>query len=864
MTMSMRLPMVPVKIMHHARNVPFLLLMLVCTMQRGAQMGGVAAFAPTALSTHRPALLDATRLFGQRTRRSSNTGGGGRTSTSSDRGRGNNTQRQNPNKRSKKSSGDGGGGGGGTVTLKELMQEMQSNPDAFGIGTEQPKKSAQKRTRKRVAEPKQRYVYAAQRRKMAMNGESAPKAKTESNNDKESGGPGIPNKVDEFSPLVQARKLGLVNPSSQHCDTRVEAVEPEIVATIQIAEGSTSASFAYIIEKPVGWSILGGGNNSNKKKNNDKNSEKDNDESSTVMDGMTEDIEMDVAVDTSTDITNNEGADALANPFELDPFSDADILAAMTPEEQQEYLQEIASGAFGNGGADDEGLYSAGLFNEDLTDYDELLALMSPEERQLYLEESKGADTGKKGHKSSAAFAGGRDMDDVPDFGEDDLLAAMTPEEIEEFNAEGGFQSMEPLKQRKKKSNKNTSTPASTENAVPTKPKPTNPKASFGEYSRPSIVSWLKDHKAEEGTPIRGGKFWTALAGATGVDDSGLVLLCPKEKISTVHVDFCKYVAVLGNGEFLAPKPKALEDVPRDSIQMEILSKLRKGRLGDNVLTIGMAIVDMASNCNHVVQACQNQLQEGVRGDPSGNPFDRRAPRRLVHCDAMSVSSLGFDDDAEAESEFLPDDIAILADRRNNHDYVDGSFLGRAELNDNPYTTAYREMNGAADGFVGWTVDRYDQWLLVQHDDRHPKGPVPSIHDGNTAGVYYLPANPNRGAMGRNDVRPVLSEGKEAPEMVPVQENGVTYLVSLDQDLSTGIFLDQRPQRAWLTRNCNEQTRVLNCFAHCGAFSVAAASAGAATVSLDLSKKWLDRIEPQMELNGVDFANHDCIYGDCE
>ena len=297
---------------------------------------------------------------------------------------------------------------------------------------------------------------------------------------------------------------------------------------------------------------------------------------------------------------------------------------------------------------------------------------------------------------------------------------------------------------------------------------------------------------------------------------------------------------------------------------MEILSKLRKGRLGDNVLTIGMAIVDMASNCNHVVQACQNQLQEGVRGDPSGNPFDRRAPRRLVHCDAMSVSSLGFDDDAEAESEFLPDDIAILADRRNNHDYVDGSFLGRAELNDNPYTTAYREMNGAADGFVGWTVDRYDQWLLVQHDDRHPKGPVPSIHDGNTAGVYYLPANPNRGAMGRNDVRPVLSEGKEAPEMVPVQENGVTYLVSLDQDLSTGIFLDQRPQRAWLTRNCNEQTRVLNCFAHCGAFSVAAASAGAATVSLDLSKKWLDRIEPQMELNGVDFANHDCIYGDCE
>ena len=49
------------------------------------------------------------------------------------------------------------------------------------------------------------------------------------------------------------------------------------------------------------------------------------------------------------------------------------------------------------------------------------------------------------------------------------------------------------------------------------------------------------------------------------------------------------------------------------------------------------------------------------------------------------------------------------------------------------------------------------------------------------------------------------------------------------------------------------------------AFSVAAASAGASTVSLDLDKKWLDRIEPQLLANGVDFDDkHDCIYGDCK
>ena len=40
--------------------------------------------------------------------------------------------------------------------------------------------------------------------------------------------------------------------------------------------------------------------------------------------------------------------------------------------------------------------------------------------------------------------------------------------------------------------------------------------------------------------------------------------------------------------------------------------------------------------------------------------------------------------------------------------------------------------------------------------------------------------------------------------------------------------------------------------------------AGASTVSLDLDKKWLDRIRPQMEANGITEweGKHDCIYGD--
>jgi 23S rRNA (cytosine1962-C5)-methyltransferase len=230
----------------------------------------------------------------------------------------------------------------------------------------------------------------------------------------------------------------------------------------------------------------------------------------------------------------------------------------------------------------------------------------------------------------------------------------------------------------------------------------------------------------------------------------------------------------------------------------------------------------------------------------------------------MSVSSLCADENIQVSTKLLPEDIAIFSNRRAAV-YDKGSFLGRSSLRKSALTTAYREINGAADGFPGWTVDRYGKWLLVYHNDpeKTPRGPLPSIHDGNTAGVYYLETYPHRG-QSMKEIRPRLIEGQAAPDMFPVLENGISYLVSLDKDLSTGIFLDQRPQRAWLTRNCDRDTRILNCFAHTGAFSIAAAAAGASTVSLDLSRKWLDRLPEHFRANGLVFdERHDCIHGDC-
>jgi 23S rRNA (cytosine1962-C5)-methyltransferase len=106
-----------------------------------------------------------------------------------------------------------------------------------------------------------------------------------------------------------------------------------------------------------------------------------------------------------------------------------------------------------------------------------------------------------------------------------------------------------------------------------------------------------------------------------------------------------------------------------------------------------------------------------------------------------------------------------------------------------------------------------------------------------------------------------LESGEAAPDDLVVWEHGVGFQVELGTSLSTGLFLDQRPQRVWLSQHASGM-RVLNTFAHAGAFSIAAAVGGAETVSLDLSRTYLDRIGPQLAVNGLTPKGHDWIYGD--
>ena len=93
-----------------------------------------------------------------------------------------------------------------------------------------------------------------------------------------------------------------------------------------------------------------------------------------------------------------------------------------------------------------------------------------------------------------------------------------------------------------------------------------------------------------------------------------------------------------------------------------------------------------------------------------------------------------------------------------------------------------------------------------------------------------------------------------APLESVVTERSVRYGIDFGAGYSAGLFIDQRANRSRVRKLAPK--RMLNTFAYTCSFSVVAAMAGAQTLSLDLSKKSLDRGRRNFELNGLPLEGH--------
>jgi 23S rRNA (cytosine1962-C5)-methyltransferase len=91
-------------------------------------------------------------------------------------------------------------------------------------------------------------------------------------------------------------------------------------------------------------------------------------------------------------------------------------------------------------------------------------------------------------------------------------------------------------------------------------------------------------------------------------------------------------------------------------------------------------------------------------------------------------------------------------------------------------------------------------------------------------------------------------------------EHFLKYGIDFTAGYSVGLFVDQRENRRYVRQV--KPKRFLNCFAYTCAFSVAAASVGAQTVNVDLSKKSLERGRENFALNSLRTDDHKFIADD--
>jgi 23S rRNA (cytosine1962-C5)-methyltransferase len=188
-------------------------------------------------------------------------------------------------------------------------------------------------------------------------------------------------------------------------------------------------------------------------------------------------------------------------------------------------------------------------------------------------------------------------------------------------------------------------------------------------------------------------------------------------------------------------------------------------------------------------------------------------------------------------------------------DLLEKSVARRAPLL-TPRNNALRWIDGPGDGIPGVFLESYaDRWLLsTSGASVHPMLRSWIEDRGHTC--YWKQLDQH------HKESPAHRCGPPVQEPFLILENDIQFEISFQSGYSQGIFLDQRDNRAEVSRRMRPGQRLLNTFAYTGAFSVAAALTGAETTTLDLSQPYLDWARRNFAHNGLDPAAHHFCKGD--
>ena len=174
-------------------------------------------------------------------------------------------------------------------------------------------------------------------------------------------------------------------------------------------------------------------------------------------------------------------------------------------------------------------------------------------------------------------------------------------------------------------------------------------------------------------------------------------------------------------------------------------------------------------------------------------------------------------------------------------------------------TGSCRLIFGEADFLPGIVIDKFSDVLVVESLALGIDRWKPVILE-KLKKVLAEDGIRIRGVYERSDAKVRLQEGMERYKgfigepfdtKVEIVENGVKYIVDVQDGQKTGFFLDQKYNRLAVQRLCKGK-KVLDCFTHTGSFALNAGVAGAESVlGVDASELGIAQARENAELNGL-------------
>ncbi len=174
-----------------------------------------------------------------------------------------------------------------------------------------------------------------------------------------------------------------------------------------------------------------------------------------------------------------------------------------------------------------------------------------------------------------------------------------------------------------------------------------------------------------------------------------------------------------------------------------------------------------------------------------------------------------------------------------------------------------RLVFGEADGLPGLTVDRFSD-IIVTQVLSYGMDKIKDMIYNSLIKILREGGEEISGLYERNDVAIRELEGLEQykgwyeaiphPEstVTEICENGIKYLVDVENGQKTGFFLDQKYNRLAVSKIAKGK-KVLDCFTHTGSFALNAAMGGAEHVTaVDVSKTAVEMAKANAERNGLD------------